>query len=491
MAPACRTSSIWCGCSDGAPGYWPGSRCAGHRAATGWTTRRPARGAPGSPEVLGGEPLQDRHLLGVGPATRARDLEDERQPGEPRLAQQRAKSFLADLTFADVGVPVPVRGQAGDRVVAVNDLDLLQPDHAVELVDRLLNLRGVALVVTRREGVACVEADGHALVVVERVEHLPDLLELRAHAAAETGVVLDQQPRPLRLRALEHVAQVLGDLRQSRLETSSLVRAGMEDHAVDAELIGRLEVAGERALRALAQRRVVAGEVDQVDGVEVKGRPAVLRRRLLEGRDPGVVQLGRPPKAWRSRVDLYGFGSHRLRALISQVKTPRRVDVGCKNGHSGEGNSGPIWHAEPVLSVFVMGDLDLAIRGRTYREPEGPHSMVVRGRDLDAGLQHIAARAGCRSSTATAGACATSRRRRSAPASRWSGSVRRVRLSSASRRRSFPSAASCSRRGRARACLVRKSCCSTSTACRWCATFSKPPPRAAVTRRLSSTPRTT
>ena len=49
------------------------------------------------------------------------------------------------------------------------------------------------------------------------------------------------------------------------------------------------------------------------------------------------------------------------------------------------------------MSVFVMGDLDLAIRGRTYREPEGPHSMVVRGRDLDAALQHIIARSDCRS----------------------------------------------------------------------------------------------
>jgi molybdenum cofactor cytidylyltransferase len=47
------------------------------------------------------------------------------------------------------------------------------------------------------------------------------------------------------------------------------------------------------------------------------------------------------------------------------------------------------------LSVFVMGDLDLAIRGRTYREPEGPHSMVVRGRDLDAALQHVASRNDC------------------------------------------------------------------------------------------------
>jgi CTP:molybdopterin cytidylyltransferase MocA len=47
--------------------------------------------------------------------------------------------------------------------------------------------------------------------------------------------------------------------------------------------------------------------------------------------------------------------------------------------------------------VFLMSDLDLAIRGRTYREPDGPHSMVVRGRDLDAGLQHIVSRSDCRS----------------------------------------------------------------------------------------------
>jgi CTP:molybdopterin cytidylyltransferase MocA len=48
------------------------------------------------------------------------------------------------------------------------------------------------------------------------------------------------------------------------------------------------------------------------------------------------------------------------------------------------------------MSVFVMGDLDLAVRGRTYREPEGPHSLVVRGRDLDSALQHLASREDCR-----------------------------------------------------------------------------------------------
>jgi molybdenum cofactor cytidylyltransferase len=49
-----------------------------------------------------------------------------------------------------------------------------------------------------------------------------------------------------------------------------------------------------------------------------------------------------------------------------------------------------------VVTVFVMSDLELPIRGRTYREPEGPHSVVVRGRDIESGLQHVAARNDCR-----------------------------------------------------------------------------------------------
>src|SRR5260370_42583232 len=53
---------------------------------------------------------------------------------------------------------------------------------------------------------------------------------------------------------------------------------------------------------------------------------------------------------------------------------------------------GPVCHPILVTAIFVMSDLELPIRGRTYREPEGAHSVVVRGRDLDAALQHAAAR---------------------------------------------------------------------------------------------------
>jgi CTP:molybdopterin cytidylyltransferase MocA len=45
--------------------------------------------------------------------------------------------------------------------------------------------------------------------------------------------------------------------------------------------------------------------------------------------------------------------------------------------------------------VYLMSDLDLPLRGRTYREPEGPHVAFVRGRDLDAALDHLEGRPDC------------------------------------------------------------------------------------------------
>jgi len=48
-----------------------------------------------------------------------------------------------------------------------------------------------------------------------------------------------------------------------------------------------------------------------------------------------------------------------------------------------------------VGEVFLLSDIDLPVRGRTYVEPEGPHVAVARGRDLQNGLAHLAARPDC------------------------------------------------------------------------------------------------
>lgn len=46
--------------------------------------------------------------------------------------------------------------------------------------------------------------------------------------------------------------------------------------------------------------------------------------------------------------------------------------------------------------VFLLSDLDLPLRDRTYREPDGPHVVIVRGRELDAALDHLDVRPDCR-----------------------------------------------------------------------------------------------
>src|ERR1051326_5577508 len=80
------------------------------------------------------------------------------------------------------------------------------------------------------------------------------------------------------------------------------------------------------------------------------------------------------------------------------MKAPRRIDMSAQQRHRSRlaKTGGSLWHAggEP-LPVFVMSDLEVPIRGRTYREPEGPHSVVVRGRDLVPALQHVASREDC------------------------------------------------------------------------------------------------
>ena len=55
-----------------------------------------------------------------------------------------------------------------------------------------------------------------------------------------------------------------------------------------------------------------------------------------------------------------------------------------------------LWWPPSRDVVFLLSDLDLPLRDRTYREPDGPHVVIVRGRELDAALDHIDARPDCR-----------------------------------------------------------------------------------------------
>src|SRR5713226_2098359 len=93
------------------------------------------------------EAAEHGNLLGIRAVAGSRDLEDERQLRQPRLVEQGAETFLTDLSVADVGVAVPVGAEARHRVVAVDDLDMFEPDHTVELVNGPSHIRRRSLVV--------------------------------------------------------------------------------------------------------------------------------------------------------------------------------------------------------------------------------------------------------------------------------------------------------------------------------------------------------
>ena len=56
---------------------------------------------------------------------------------EARLGQEHAQPALAELTRAGDGMAVAVGSQRGQRVVEVKRAQSLEPDHPVELGERL------------------------------------------------------------------------------------------------------------------------------------------------------------------------------------------------------------------------------------------------------------------------------------------------------------------------------------------------------------------
>src|SRR6266852_3869931 len=161
------------GYSDGSPsgpGTWRGSRrCGRHGIRRCGTT-----GSEALKLLACGQAGEHGNLLGIRAVAGSRDLQDEWQRPEPRLVQQRTKSVLPDFAGADVCVPVAVGAEAGDGIVAVDDVDIFEPHHLVELVYRASDVARRALVVTGREIVTRVEANTHARIA-QALEHTSDL----------------------------------------------------------------------------------------------------------------------------------------------------------------------------------------------------------------------------------------------------------------------------------------------------------------------------
>jgi len=98
--------------------------------------------------------------------------------------EKQAKRLSADLAAADGGVPVDTAAQLALRVVGMPQPDPLQADDAIELRHRRrVGLLG-ADVVTGREDVTCIETHAEPCRVLDRLQHVRQVLEAVAEAGA-------------------------------------------------------------------------------------------------------------------------------------------------------------------------------------------------------------------------------------------------------------------------------------------------------------------
>src|SRR4051794_2397187 len=102
----------------------------------------------------------------------------------------------------------------------------------------------------------------------------------------------------------------------------------MHDHAGRIDRVADRERVRERLERLPADLRVVAGDVDQVDGVDVDGLDGAGRESLPEGREVLFGVLRGPPHARALIEDLDRFGTDRLGTLDGAVEASTGRDMG-------------------------------------------------------------------------------------------------------------------------------------------------------------------
>ena len=184
----------------------------------------------------------------------------------------------------------------------------------VDALERLGHARGRAQVDAGLEDVRRVEAHAEARVAAGGVDDLAELEEVDAHGAAGAGRVLEQEAHRRALAVGERAPQAGLHALEAGREAGALVRADVGDDGVGAQLVGRRQGAAQRRHRLLVEVLVLAGQVDQVDGVDER-RSGWATRRGPRGTAP------RPCPCRRSAPRCAGC---RRRTAPPRRRSPRR-----------------------------------------------------------------------------------------------------------------------------------------------------------------------
>src|SRR5690606_9799251 len=126
-------------------------------------------------------------------------------------------------------------------------------------------------VVTRREGMARIEAHTDALPVIDELEHGTKLLEAPAQAGALAGGVLEQQQRGARLPDRQDAVYRLGDRIDATFDTGAEMSPWMYDQAAKTQRVAAVKLVCQAHHRGSQGFLLGRRQVDQVGGVRRDG----------------------------------------------------------------------------------------------------------------------------------------------------------------------------------------------------------------------------
>ena len=204
----------------------------------------------------------------------------------------------AQVPVAYLGVAVDPTSGRRLRIVQVEGEEPFDPELACERVEGPLVAFLGGEVETRRVRVAGVEAYAHRVAAAGAFQHRRHLVEPAAEAAPLAGGDLEQQPGTEPARSRVDLGQRCGGGVDARLSSRTQVGARMQDHEVEAQLLGAHHLLLQRVAALAQDHRIAGGEVDEVRRVRHDRPPdggvlAPEQRHLVRRRRPGAPLLRR------------------------------------------------------------------------------------------------------------------------------------------------------------------------------------------------------
>src|SRR5271166_2711970 len=172
---------------------------------------------------------------------------------------------------------VELRAASSFGIIAVPDINVLQPNRAVELVERVRKAFFAYDVISRNVRVAGINASARGHEAAQQIQQLCNLLEVATERKLRSGSILDQDAQIVR-RQVEPVHCLLdgqGDTLQAFFPAASAKRARMQDQELGAKGKRPLHLAAKRRDGLGVELRIAAREIHQVVGVDDQGLQSI------------------------------------------------------------------------------------------------------------------------------------------------------------------------------------------------------------------------